>query len=223
MGVDHILCLCTGTTGRPKGIAYSHRSTYLHTLTACMPDLLGLTVSDVVLPVVPMFHAMAWGVPFITLMLGARICNLNRFLQPDKTLEMFVDHGVTYSLGVPTIWQGVKDILIKNPALGKKLKLNRLTCGGSAPSSAMMKWYLDTYNIQFIQAWGMTETNPLATLARLVGKSKHSQWSREQQFANVEKAGLVVPGIQMKIVDVDVQRFHCPSTTYMFCVSVVKT
>mmetsp|Transcript_3770 Transcript_3770/g.9481 ORF Transcript_3770/g.9481 Transcript_3770/m.9481 type:complete len:326 (-) Transcript_3770:229-1206(-) len=150
-----------------------------------------------------MFHALAWGVPFGALMLGCRMCMLNRFMGPAPTLEFFTDYGVTISNGVPTIWQGIQSILTANPVLGKELKLNRITCGGSAPSSAMMQWYLQSYNVEIIQAWGMTETNPLATLSRFVGKGKHTHWTKEEKFENVQKAGLILPGLEMKIVDLE--------------------
>lgn len=197
------LCYTSGTTGRPKGVAYSHRGTYLHTLTAALPDSLGIRGTDVVLPVVNMYHALAWGIPYITLMLGCRFCNLNRFLAPGPTLEFFRDHGVTMSNGVPTIWQGIRGILNANPELGRGLALKWLTVGGSAPPPEMMRWYYEKYGIQFIQAWGMTETGPLATLAKMVVRKADLALDADGQFANVVKAGILVPGLEMKIVDPD--------------------
>lgn len=196
------LCYTSGTTGKPKGVAYSHRSTYLHTLASCMKDMHEVSGGDVLLPVVPMFHAMAWGLPFATTMLGTTLVLTGRYLDPASILECCMDHGVTYSAGVPTIWASIQ-AAIEGQLLNFKgrFKVEKIICGGSAPSPAMMAWYLQHFGTKFMQAWGMTETNPNATLSKFVQKRKHRQLTTEQQFENVKFAGVMVPGLEMRIVD----------------------
>ena len=195
------LCYTSGTTGKPKGVMYTNRSTYLHTMSQAMTDAMAMSALDAVCGIVPMFHAMGWGVPFTASMLGCKQVMPHRFMDPEKLIRLMTEEEVTISAGVPTIWQGVKAVLEAQPDKYDTSNLARLTCGGSAPPVSMMRWYWEEHGIEMIQGWGMTETNPLGTLSRKVAKRSHLKLSEDQQFENIAKAGLASPGLEIEIFD----------------------
>ena len=200
------LCYTSGTTGNPKGVEYEHRSQYLHTLACSMTDSMALSATDSVCGIVPMFHAMGWGIPWVGLMLGCKQVMPHRFMDPARILDLMVAEDVTVSAGVPTIWQGVKAIYEAEPAKYDLSKLSRLTCGGSSPPLSLIRWCWDALGVEMIQGWGMTETSPLATLSRRVMKRSQQSISDDAQFENVAKAGQLMPGLEIEIFDENFER-----------------
>jgi fatty-acyl-CoA synthase len=193
------LCYTSGTTGNPKGALYSHRSTILHAYGAALPDVINLSSRDVVLPVVPMFHVNAWGLPYSCAATGTKIVFPGQHLDGKSLHELFEAEGVTMSAGVPTVWLGLLAYMKE-----QKLKfstLKRVVIGGSACPPAMMHSFLDEYGVQVMHAWGMTEMSPLGSVCTL--KEKHLAMDREAQFAVLMKQGRPPFGVDMRIVDGD--------------------
>jgi len=195
------LCYTSGTTGNPKGVMYTNRSTYLHTMAICMADSIGLSARDSLCCIVPMFHAMGWGMPYAALMLGSKQVMPHRFMTPDALLDVIVEEDVTLSCGVPTIWQGVRAAVEAQPDRWRLDKLERVTCGGSAPPVSLIRWFWEKLGVEMIQGWGMTETNPLATLSRRVARRADLAKSDDVLFENMAKAGILMPGLEIEIFD----------------------
>ncbi|MGE0430498.1 MAG: 3-(methylthio)propionyl-CoA ligase [Hydrogenophaga sp.] len=199
------LCYTSGTTGNPKGVLYSHRSTLLHTFAAALPDSLGCSAADVILPVVPMFHVNAWGLPYAACMTGAKLVMPGAGLDGKSLYELFEAEGVTMAAGVPTVWQGLLNHVQSN---GLKFStMRRTVIGGSACPPAMVRTFEQDYNVHVVHAWGMTELSPLGTVCAF--KAKHLAQNAEQRQAVQAKQGRAVFGVDMKIVSPDGAELPC--------------
>jgi fatty-acyl-CoA synthase len=191
------LCYTSGTTGNPKGVLYEHRSTVLHTLMSITPDVFDLSRRAVVLPIVPMFHANAWGIPWSTPASGAKLV-LSADYRPERMCKLFRDEGVTHSAGVPTVWLTMIEHVERT---GEDLgKLQQVTIGGSAAPRAMIDWFRNR-GIDIGHAWGMTETSPIGTC-----RSKPANWdslSKDEQLELIAKQGKAPFGVELRVVDDD--------------------
>jgi fatty-acyl-CoA synthase len=193
------LCYTSGTTGNPKGALYSHRSTMLHAYAAALPDALNLSARDVVLPVVPMFHVNAWGLPYSCALTGTKLVFPGPHLDGKSLHELFEAEGVTMSAGVPTVWLGLLNY-VKQANL-KFSTLRGVVIGGSACPPAMLRAFQEDYGVEVLHAWGMTEMSPLGTVCTL--KAKHNNAGKEARYAVQSKQGRAIFGVDMKIVGAD--------------------
>jgi fatty-acyl-CoA synthase len=191
------LCYTSGTTGNPKGVLYSHRSTLLHSYAAALPDSLDCAGSDTILPVVPMFHVNAWGLPYIACMVGAKLVFPGPQLDGPSLYELFEAEGVTLSAGVPTVWQGLLNH-VESQGLAFST-MRRTIVGGSACPPAMLRAFQQRHQVQVLHAWGMTETSPLGTSGVL--KAAHQALPEAAREALQLKQGRAVFGVEMKIID----------------------
>ncbi len=200
------LCYTSGTTGNPKGVLYSHRSTVLHSWTACTVDGLGLSTRDSVLLAVPMFHVNAWGIPYASAMCGAKLVLPGPGVSGDKLYAHMVKEGCTFSLGVPTVWLGFFNYIEtnKDKLNLKDIRLERVVVGGSAAPRAIVEKFDELFGAYLIHAWGMTETSPLATIGNLL--PAHESLPKARQIDIQAKQGRAIFGVEVDIFSPEGQR-----------------
>ncbi|MBE9374867.1 long-chain fatty acid--CoA ligase [Saccharopolyspora sp. HNM0983] len=188
------MCYTSGTTGNPKGVVYSHRSIYLHSMQVCMTDGMALGQTDRALAVVPMFHVLSWGLPYAAPMVGASIIMPERFLQPEPLVRMIVSEQATMAAAVPTIWQGVLQQLEAQPEDISSLR--EVVVGGSACPPSLMRDFEEKYDVPVLHAWGMTETSPLGSVAR-----PPAGVDEEQRWAYRRSQGRLSTSVRARLVD----------------------
>src|SRR6266508_2195942 len=191
------MCYTSGTTGNPKGVVYSHRAIYLHSLGLSMADSFGLAEPDTFMPVVPMFHVLAWGTPFATVMLGTKLVFPGPHLQPRDRAELIQAERVTVTAGVPTLWLGILHLLESERYDTSSLR--GMIVGGAAAPQSMIEAFDKKHGLNVIHAWGMTEMSPLGTVSRL--KSYQADLPEEEKFKIRAKQGTSVPGVEIRAVD----------------------
>jgi acyl-CoA synthetase (AMP-forming)/AMP-acid ligase II len=193
------LCYTSGTTGNPKGVLYSHRSTMLHAMAGAATDVIGICSRDTVLPVVPMFHVNAWGLPYLMPMVGSKIVFPGAGMDGKSIYDLFEQEKVTFSAGVPTVWQMLLSHMDTHNL--KLSTMQRTVIGGSACPPAMLDAFRDKYGVTVNHAWGMTEMSPIGTYGTLKGKQMDDDWPTQR--AILLKQGRAVFGVDMKVVDAE--------------------
>ena len=204
------LCYTSGTTGDPKGVLYSHRSNYLHTLMTLQQDVMALSIKDVVLPVVPMFHANAWGITFSAPAVGAKLVMPGAKMDGESIYELLESEGVTFSAAVPTVWQMLLQHIRANNLRFSTLK--RVVIGGSACPEAIIRAFHEDYGVDVIHAWGMTETSPMGTLGSL--PPEQAAMPFDEQVPYRLKQGRSPAGIELKLVDDEEKPLPHDGTTF---------
>ena len=198
------MCYTSGTTGAPKGVVYSHRSTILHTLVGSLGDFWGLKGTDVILPVTPMFHANSWGIPYGAVMMGVKLVFPGPHLHPEDLLDLMQLEPPTIALGVPTIWMGLiqtyEQALEKQPGRWKLPTGMRSLVGGAAVPEALIRAF-DRHGIWILQGWGMTETSPIATISYPKAELRHA--SPDERYRRAAMAGVPVPLVELRLQDDD--------------------
>ncbi|HVV74596.1 MAG TPA: fatty acid--CoA ligase [Mycobacteriales bacterium] len=190
------MCYTSGTTGNPKGVVYSHRSCWLHSMSICTGNNNNLSADDRALPIVPMFHANAWGIPYGAFMSGADLIMPDRFLQAEPVIELIEAERVTVSAAVPTIWNDILQFLRNNPRPGVFASIRAVLCGGSAVPRSLIEAFDSEFGVTIIQGWGMTETSPVAAVAKPpVGVTGDAAWDYQA------KAGRLQFGVELRLVD----------------------
>lgn len=191
------ICYTSGTTGLPKGVLYSHRSTYLHASAITAPNAFSFSNRDVVLLIIPQFHVMAWGLPYSCLLSGSDMVLPSSNLKPEAIIDILINEKVNKANGVPTIWLGVYHALKINPPK-EKLALEEYLVGGSALTKSLIEAFDKDFGIKGVQVWGMTETSPLATVSRL--QPKHDALSYKEKVAVRANQGIPLPGVEIRVM-----------------------
>jgi len=194
------MCYTSGTTGRPKGVVYTHRALVLHSLASALPDVMGIGNRDTVTPVVPMFHVNAWGIPFTAVMMGAKIAFPGPHLDAVSLLDLYQSERVTLTAGVPTIWAGILQALEKEPSRWKLTTGMRMVVGGAAAPEAMIRAF-DRFNLRVLHGWGMTETTPVASVNYV--KREVSGATGDGHYAQRAKQGVPLPFVEARAMTPD--------------------